>query len=357
MAVQSESSIKIPLFKINQTKKDILSLTTIIKSGQCWANGGKCEEFEKNIANHIGTKYAVVCNSGTSALHAAMIALEIGKGDEVIVPSFTFISTCNAPLYVGATPVFADIEEENYGLDPKVVLNSITPKTKAVIAVHYGGNPCRIKELKKICDDHGLFLIEDCAESMGADCGTYGDISIFSFCQNKIITTGDGGAITTNRKAIYEKLKLIVNLGKSKNDFTELGYNWRLSEPQCALGMSQLERIDTIIEKRRKNAKWLAERLGVPFNQKSVYQLFTIRLSQKEILKLKKNLTGVDWKVYFNPVHLTSFYKRLGYSGGSLPATERISKEVITLPMYPDLTRKDLEFIATQVWKALSSKK
>jgi perosamine synthetase len=286
-----------------------------------------------------------------------MLALGIGKGDEVIIPSFTFISTANAPLYVGAKPVFVDIEEETYGLNPNVVLNRITKKTKAIIAVHYGGNPCKIKELKRICDDHGIFLIEDCAESMGADCGIYGDISIFSFCQNKIITTGDGGCLATNHTEIYKKLKKIVNLGKEGNDFTELGYNWRLSEMQCALGMSQLERINTIVKKRKSNAKYLAKKLNVPYLKNSVYQLFTIRKSQEEIKKLKNNLKGVDWKVYFNPVHLTDYYKRLGYLGGSLPATEKITNEVITLPMYPDLTRKDLDFIATQVWKALSSKK
>jgi perosamine synthetase len=351
--------MKIPLFKINQTKKDISKVTDVIGSGRCWANGKLCEIFEKKIAKFVGTKYAVVCNSGTSALHAAMIALEIEKGDEVIVPSFTFISTANAPLYVGATPVFADIEDETYGIDPKVVLNLITPKTKAIIAVHYGGNPCKIKELKKIADDHGLFLIEDCAESMGADCGTYGDISIFSFCQNKIISTGDGGCLATNSKPIYEKLKQIVNLGKEKNEFVSLGYNWRLSEIQCALGISQLARIKTIIKKRKDNAKFLSKLLEIPYLEKSVYQLFTIRKTEKEIIKLKKRLNNyfIDWKVYFNPVHLSPFYKGLGYSEGSLPVTERVSKQVITLPMYPDLTMEELEHIGNKAWKILSSNK
>lgn len=349
--------MKIPLFKINHTQRDVLAIKKIIKSGRCWANGEKCDEFEKKISEFVGVKYAVVCNSGTSALHAAMIALNIGKDNEVIVPSFTFISTANAPLYVGAIPVFADIEEETFGIDPKVVLNLITRRTKAIIAVHYGGNPCKIKELRKIADDHGLFLIEDCAESMGADCGKYGDVSIFSFCQNKIITTGDGGAITTNNKVLYERLKQIVNLGKSGNDFVSLGYNWRLSEPQCVLGISQLARIKSIIKKRKSNAKYLCKLLKVPYLEKSVYQLFTIRKTENEIksLKSKLNNDNIDWKVYFNPVHLTSFYKSLGYKEGSLPVTETVSKEVITLPMYPDLTRQEMEYIGTKVWKGLFS--
>jgi dTDP-4-amino-4,6-dideoxygalactose transaminase len=346
--------MSIPLFKINQTLKDISRVSKVIKSGRQWAAGPMSTVFESAIANTAKTKYAVVCNSGTSALHATMIALGITEGDEVIVPSFTFISTANAPLYVGATPVFADIEEETFGIDPKIVLNLITSRTKAIIAVHYGGNPCKIKELKKIAADHGLFLIEDCAESMGADCGTYGDASIWSFCQNKIITTGDGGAITTNNKAIYDKLKLIVNLGKDGNDFSDLGYNWRLSEAQCALGLSQLSRIKNIIKKRKANAKYLASKLKVPYLRDSVYQLFTIRKTAKEISKIKKNLKGVDWKVYFKPVHLTKYYKRLGYADWPLPVTEKVSNEVITLPMFPDLTRKEMDTIARNTWTALS---
>lgn len=346
--------MKLPLFKINTDKEDILSVANILSSGKCWANGKLSGEFENKLAKYIGTKYSVVCNSGTSALHAAMISLGIGKGDEVIVPSFTFISTANAPLYVGAATVFADIEEETFGIDPKCVLKLINKNTKAIIAVHYAGNPCKIKELRKIAFDKGLFLIEDCAESLGADCGNYGDISIFSFCQNKIITTGDGGCLATNSEALYKKFKSVVNLGKEGNDFTQLGYNWRLSEIQCALGMSQLKRVETIIKKRRANAKYLAGKLGVPYFPKSVYQLFTIRKPKEEIIKIKNNLNGADWKVYFNPVHLSILYQRLGYSAGSLPVTEKIANEVITLPMYPDLTRKDLDFIANQVWKALS---
>lgn len=347
--------MKIPLFKINQSSKDISKVASVIRSCRQWANGPISREFEKAIAKSTKNKYAVVSNSGTSALHAAMIALEISDGDEVIVPSFTFISTANAVLYVGAVPIFADIEEETYGIDPKTVLNLITPRTKAIVAVHYGGTPCRIAELRKIADDYGLWLIEDCAESMGADCGTYGDIACWSFCQNKIITTGDGGAATTNNKEIYNRLRLIVNLGKSGNDFTELGYNWRLSEIQSALGLAQLSRLKSIVSKRRANAKYLCGKLNVPYNKNSVFQLFTIRKNRRDIDKIKKNLKGVDWKVYFNPVHLTKYYQRLGYRKGTLPVTEKVSKEVITLPMYPDLTRRELDIIARNTWKALSS--
>lgn len=342
------------LFRPSLTSKDISAVTTVLKSRRHWANGTLAGELEKKLAEYLKSKYAVVCNSGTSALHAAMLALEISDYDEVIVPSFTFISTANAPAYVGATPVFADIEDETYGLDANDVLKKITDKTKAIIIVHYAGRPARdLRKIREIANDYNLFLIEDCCESMGADCGKLGDISCWSFCQNKIISTGDGGCLTTNNKSLYSELKLIVNLGKQKKQFVSLGYNWRLSEMQCALGITQLAEADNFISKRRKNSKLLSKLLGTDYYPESVYQLFTLRKTEKEIRKLKKKL-DIPWGVYFNPVHLSKYYQTLGYSKGSLPVTERVSKEVITLPMYPDLTRKDLAHIADNVWTALS---
>lgn len=187
---------KIPLFKIYWDKEDIKAVTEAIKGGMNWAVGSNVEKFEKMIAKYIGAKYCVVFNSGTSALHATLLAYGIKEDDEVIVPSFTFIATANAPLFVGAKPVFADIEEETYGLDSEDVKEKITKKTKAIIPIHYGGCPCKIMELREVADDHNLILIEDAAESLGArigdkKVGTFGDSTMLSFCQNKIITTGD----------------------------------------------------------------------------------------------------------------------------------------------------------------------
>lgn len=285
-----------------------------------------------------------------------MIALGISDYDEVIVPSFSFISTANAPLYVGARAVFADIETETYALDIDSVKSKVTGCTKAIILVHYAGQPARDrKKIANFAKETGIYLIEDCAESMGADCGNYGDIACWSFCQNKIITTGDGGALTTNKKWLYDELKQIVNLGKKNNKFVSLGYNWRLSEMQCALGISQLASIDDFIAKRRSHAKYLCEKLQKPFDPNSVYQLFTVRYKAKEIARIKKNLKDVSWNVYFRPIHLTGYYKSLGYAEGSLPVTESIAKQVITLPMYPNLTRRDLDYIADKVWTAISS--
>ena len=270
--------MEIPLYKIYNDEDDIKAVTDVIKSGTHWAIGDKVEEFENTLASYVGTEYALTFNSGTSALHALMIAYGIGEKDEVIVPSFTFIATANTPVFVGAIPVFADIEETTLGLDPKDVEAKITRKTKAIIAVHFAGCACEIKELRRIADKYNLILIEDAAEALGAKIdgemvGTFGDATMFSFCQNKTITTGDGGAITTNDKDIYEKLKLI----RSHGGRTGFGYNFRLCNILAALGLSQLKKIDTLTEMRRINAEYyISNGVGkkAPENRFHTYQMF-----------------------------------------------------------------------------------
>jgi perosamine synthetase len=366
---------KIPLFKIYWDEEDIKAVTEAIKRGMNWAVGSNIEKFEDMIAKYIGTKHCVVFNSGTSALHAALLAYGIKKDDEVIVPSFTFIATANVPIFIGAKPVFADIEEETYGLDPEDVKEKITEKTKAIIPIHYGGCPCKIMELREIADDHNLILIEDAAESLGArigdkKVGTFGDSTMLSFCQNKIITTGDGGAIITDSRGIYEKLKLIRSHGRLETqdyfssteyiDYITIGYNFRMSNIIAALGVAQLKKVDKIIEMRRKNAKYLTARLKREIKQiitpapiedyYQVYQMYTIVVNNYRD-DLMKHLAdkGIMTKVYFSPVHLTHFYKNeLGYAC-ELPVTEEISSQVLTLPMYPALTREEMDYIIEKI--------
>lgn len=368
-------SWKVPLFKIYWDKEDVRMISDAIKKGMFWAIGPRIEEFEEGISKYIGARYPIVFNSGTSALHAALLAHGIGSGDEVIVPSFTFIATANAPLFVRARPVFADIEDKTYGLDPEDVKEKITKKTKAIVPVHYGGAPCLIRELREIAEDSGLILIEDAAEAFGAmvnreKVGTFGDSAVLSFCANKVITTGEGGAVLTHSKEICEKLKLIRSHGRLEGadyftsleymDYVDLGYNFRMSNITAALGVAQLRKADKIIRMRRKNAEYLTKKLftvnevappSAPKGCFHVYQMYTIRLKQGSRDGLSKYLArkGIMTKLFFNPVHRTHFYrKKLGYKV-RLSVTERISKQVLTLPMYPSLTRGEMDYIAKAV--------
>ena len=363
--------MKIPLFKIYWDKKDIEATEKIITTGMFWSSGNEIEEFENNISKYIGSKYCITFNSGGSALHALMKAYNIKKGDEVIVPSFTFIATAITPHYVGATPIFADIEEETLGLDPKDVLEKITNKTKAIIPIHYGGIPCKIKELREIANDHNLILIEDAAEAFGAkvnnkNVGTFGHSAIFSFCQNKIFTTGEGGCVTTDDKKLYEKLKLIVSYGRTsegnhfegqtKTDYIDIGYNWRLSTILSSLGISQLNKVDAIIEMRRKNAEYLNSELNkingintinVPNNYFAAYQLYSILLDNKNIRDELINYLkekNISTKIYFEPCHEYTVFKNLN-GNVSLPITQKTSSRILTLPMYPHMNRNELDYI------------
>lgn len=365
---------KIPLFKMYWDEDDVSAVSATIRSGMNWAVGENVSQFEEEIAGYIGTKYCLTFNSGTSATHAALIAHGIGSGDEVIVPSFTFIATANAPQFVGAKPVFADIEETTCGLDPDDVVEKITPKTRAIMPVHYGGCPCRIKELREIADDHELVLIEDAAEAFGATVGdkkvgTFGDSAMMSFCQNKVITTGDGGAIVIDSRDLYEKMKLIRSHGRLETtdyfstsavmDYITLGYNFRMSNITAALGISQLRKVKEIIRMRQADAEYYVNLLkaavpcipipNVPENYRHVYQLFSLRVKNRDFLIKHLEKRGIMSKIYFSPVHQTDFYrKRLKYSC-TLPVTEAISNEIISLPFYPGISRDEIDFVVTSI--------
>ncbi len=380
--------LKVPLYKVFWDEDDVDAVTRVIRRGSYWTLGPEVREFEKKLAEYIGVEYAVTFNSGTSALHAVMLALGVKPGDEVIVPSFTFIATANSALFVGAKPVFAEIEEERYGLDPADVVERITPRTKVLMPIHYGGMPARIKELREIAEDYGIFLVEDMAESLGAiteegvKVGNYGDAAIISFCGNKVITTGEGGAVVTNDKRLYKKLLLVRSHGRldyhgkyftspESFDYITLGYNWRMSSITAALGITQLNKIEKAIELRRRVAKEYEQRLRKvadiirPFIEppgvRAVYQMYTIRFVDNPSLRdaVRRHLAqkGITTKVYFEPIHLTKLYRSLGYKPGLLPRTEKISKEVLTIPIYPSMTREEIDYVVNSIAEAIQAAK
>ena len=365
---------KIPLFRIYWDEEDINAISEVIRSGMNWCVGKQIEEFEEMIKEYLDAKFCVTFNSGGSALYALMQVYNFQSGDEIIVPSFTFIATAYSPLYVGAKPIFSDIESETFGLDPKDVQEKITPKTKAIIPIHYGGMPCKIQELEEIAKDYKLQLIEDAAESFGAKfkgrfVGTFGNSGIFSFCHNKILTTSEGGCVVTNDQEIYEKLKLVRSYGRIikgdyfldpiSMDYAELGFNFRLSTLLAALGISQLKKVNKTIKMRRKNAEYLNKELkkireiSIPEaptkDHYPVYQMYTIRILQgedikKELMKFLKE-RGITTRIYFDAVHNYSIFKNLGYENVSLPMTETLCSQVMTLPMFPNIAKDELDYI------------
>ena len=372
---------KIPLFESYWDENDIDSVAKVIRRGNYWTTGPEIEQLENNIATYIGKKYALSFNSGTSALHSCLLAHGITEG-EVIVPSFTFISTASSVILAGAKPIFAEIENDSYGLDSESVKEKISTKTKAIMPIHYGGTPCKeIKILKEIASDHDLILIEDAAESLGSkiknkQVGSFGHSSMFSFCQNKIITAGEGGIIVTDSKDVYQKLKLIRSHGRledkedyfsttKKLDYIQVGYNYRMSSITAALANSQFKKINKIIEMRREKAKYYDKhfsKLGdikLPPDSKdfyNVYQMYTIQLKDNKTRnKLQKNLekAGVMSKIYFDPIHLLTFFrKNFNYKEGDLPITEDISKKILTLPLYPTLSNSEANYIVESIKKS-----
>jgi len=372
-----ETNWKIPLYKIFTDDEDLNLITKIIKRGNNWALGPEIEEFENAIKDYLNVDYCITLNSGTSALHASYLAYNIKDDDEIIMPSFTFISTANSALFVNAKPDFTDIEEETFGLDPIQVQKHINKKTKAIVPVHYGGNPCKILDLMKIAVENKLILIEDAAEALGSSInnqkiGSVGDAAIFSFCGNKVLTTGEGGAVVTNSKEIYEKIKFIRSHGRTdkinyfsnpdESEYSTIGYNWRMSAITASLGITQMKKLDKIIKMRQENAKYISSRLSKikhiktpthPSQNEHTYQMYTIRLKNKKIRnQLHEFLTSkqIFSKVYFNPIHLTTFYKnKFKIREEGLPVTENISNQVLTIPLYPNMTNEEKSYLVESI--------
>ena len=375
---------KLPLYKIYSDDEDVASVSKVIKRGREWAIGPEIEELENAIKEYVGVDYCLALNSGTSALHAVFLANGIKKNDQVIVPSFSFISTANSVLFVNAKPVFAEIEDATYGIDPKLLDEKINVNTKAIVPMDYGGMSCKIDEIKDVARRNNVLLIEDAAEGLGSSInnrkvGSVSDSAIFSFCGNKVLTTGEGGAIVTNSKEVFEKAKLIRSHGRIDNvayfdnvnssNYLDIGYNWRMSSITAALGISQIGKLDKIIDKRQKNASYIIK--GLERNSEiilpralekfeHIYQLFTIRLNNKKIRnELHDYLTEkkIFSKIYFEPIHLSMFYRRkFGFKEGDLPITEKLSEQVLTIPLYPNMTKEEMDYLVNSILEFFETK-
>jgi perosamine synthetase len=370
----------IDLFRIRTDENDIRAVARVLERGGWWAEGPEIEDFEEAVASFSGRDYAVAFNSGTSAQTADLLARDI-KGGEVIVPSFSFISTATSVVIAGANPVFAEIEATSLGLDPDDVERRINEKTRAIVLVHVGGRPAAgTGRLRDMAYDRDIPLIEDSAESMGASIsgkltGTFGSSGMYSYCQNKMITTGEGGMIVTDEKDLADRMRLLRSHGRAmadhfysgvKGEYVVFGHNMRMSSITAALGLSQMGKLEENISLRKKAARIYDEKLDrVPgletfkdtTDSRSVCQLYTIKLAsrgKREKVMEALGRDGIACKVYFNPIHLESAYrKRYGYAEGDLPITEDISRKVLTLPMYPGLAKDDIDRICGSIEGAL----
>jgi perosamine synthetase len=343
--------------------ESMVAVQEVLKSGQL-AQGPRVEEFEKAFAGYIGTKYAVAVNSGTAALHIALLASGIGPGDEIVTTPFSFIATANCCLFCGAVPVFADIDEKTFNISPREIEKKISAKTKAVIIVDLYGQCCDMDEIAGLCDSRNLLLIEDACQAHGAaykgrKAGSFGT-GCFSFYPTKNMTTGEGGMITTDNEEIAAKAKVIRQHGQVQKYIHEvLGYNFRMTDISAALGICQLKKLDARNCLRMENAAFLSEQIsGIkglipPFiapDRNHVFHQYTIRVTSdykcsREELQRKLGEKGIGSGIHYPvPIHEQPLYKNLGYKD-SFPVSERASEEVLSLPVHPGLSQSDLKTI------------
>lgn len=365
--------------------EDIQSVLKILK-GNYLTTGPMISKFEKEIAEYVGAKYAVAFSNGTAALHGACFAAGISTGDEVITTPITFAASANCILYLGGRPIFADIDHKTYNINPQKIKELITDKTKAIITVDFTGQPADLNAIKQIAKENNLIVIEDAAHALGAKykkkrVGSISDMTMFSFHPVKIITTGEGGIITTDKKDYYQELIQFRTHGITRDpsqlseihepwhyEMQFLGFNYRITDIQAALGVSQLKKVDHFLQMRKQYVELYNEafqeypEISVPYQSTysdSSWHLYVIRLNlellnanRKEIYEaLAQENIGVN--VHYIPVYFHPFYQQLGYKKGLCPEAENLYEKIITLPLFPAMNEADVYDVINAVKKVI----
>lgn len=379
----------IPYGKQYIDEEDIQAVIDVLQSDYL-TTGPNIAEFEKKFAYYVGAKYAVAISNGTAALHASCHVAGISDGDEVITTPMTFAASSNAIVYCGGKPVFADIDEKTYNINPKEIRKKITSKTKAIIPVHYTGQPCKMDEIHQIAKEYNLIVIEDLTHALGAEykgkkIGSISHMTTFSFHPVKHITTGEGGMVTTNDESIYKELLLFRSHGITRDvdmlnnkdegawyyEQLKLGYNYRMTDFQCALGISQLKKLDNFIFKRKKIINMYNEAfknikgITIPYQEEeldSSWHLYVIQIDNKILNKDRKEIfnilrnAGIGVNVHYIPVYYFPYYKQLGYEKGLCPKAEALYERIITLPLFPSMSYSDVEYVIDIIRNLISDK-
>jgi perosamine synthetase len=356
----------IPINKPVLGEGERAAVADVLSSGRLtdasYEGGRYVREFEGTMRGLLGAKHVVAVNSGTAALHSVLLALGVGPGDDVVIPSFTFLATANVVLACGARPVFVDTKAD-YNMDPAAFRRAVTKRTKAVIPVHLYGYPADMEEIREVASKHGVRVVEDAAESLGAtyrkkQTGTLSDAGCFSLYATKVATSGEGGAVATDDDQLADRLRMIRNHGMVHGyDSRHLGFNYRMPEMAAAVASVQVGRLDGFLKARSKNVRYLGQRLreveGAEFTQGAddrthAYYLYTLRLRKNRDRVVEAlNDAGVGAAVYFRvPVHKTPLYHDLGYSKAELKGTDDAAKHVLSLPVHPALTAHELDRVA-----------
>ncbi|WP_305067606.1 DegT/DnrJ/EryC1/StrS family aminotransferase [Tellurirhabdus bombi] len=355
----------IPVYQPSLTGNEKKYVIDCLDSTWISSKGKYINEFEHKFANYLGAHNAVTVSNGTVALHLAMVALGIGPEDEVIVPTLTYIASVNAIVYEGATPVFVDSEADSWQMDPEDVIRKITPKTKAILCVHLYGHPCDMDRLTAIANEHGLFLIEDCAEAIGTQykgrlVGSFGDIATFSFYGNKTITTGEGGMVVTNNETLHDRCLHFRGQGLAKYRqywHDVIGYNYRMTNICAAIGLAQLEQLDHFLSQKQQIAAWYAEGLegtsyethraiGDVVHSYWMCSILVKRSEDRDGLRDHLQEHGIETRPLFYPVHTMPMYS---HKYARHKTAEDLGWRGMNVPSYPGLSREEVQYITDTI--------